>query len=69
MSYRLVSWAEPGRRSLSPRDPGFMNPTVRLATNTFSQTPHRAGALCIGYALLVAAADWAATAVVVVAEL
>ena len=27
MSYRLFSWAEPGHRSQSPRDPGFMNPT------------------------------------------
>ena len=28
MSYRLFSWAEPGHRSRSPRDPRFMNPTV-----------------------------------------
>ena len=26
MSYRLFSWAKPGHRSRSPRDPGFMNP-------------------------------------------
>ena len=26
---------------------------VRLATDTFLQTPHRAGALCTGYALFI----------------
>ena len=28
MSYVLFSWAEPWRGSRSPRDPGFMNPTI-----------------------------------------
>ena len=27
MNYMLFSWAEPGRGSRYPRDPGFMNPT------------------------------------------
>ena len=31
MSYRLFSWAEPGRRCRSPRDPRFMNPTLSLS--------------------------------------
>ena len=29
-NYMLFSWAEPWRRSRSPRDPGFMNPTGAL---------------------------------------
>jgi len=28
MNYMLISWAEPWRESRSPRDPGFMNPTL-----------------------------------------
>jgi len=47
-SYRL--WPEgPGFESRSPR---IAQARVRLATNTLPQTPHRAGALCTGYALL-----------------
>jgi len=41
---------------LWPKGPGFESPSpriaqarVRLATNTLPHTPHRAGALCIGY--------------------
>ena len=46
-SYRL--WLEgPGFESRSPR---IAQVRVRLATNTLPQTPHRAGALCTGYAL------------------
>jgi len=42
-------WPEgPGFESRSPR---IAQARVRLATNTFYQTPHRAGALCTGYAL------------------
>jgi hypothetical protein len=45
-SYRL--WPEgPGFESRSPH---IAQVRVRLATNTLSQTPHRAGALCTGYA-------------------
>ena len=47
-SYRL--WPEgPGFDSRSPR---IAQARVRLATDTLSQTPHRAGALCTGYAPL-----------------
>ena len=28
MNYMLFSWAEPGHGSQSPRDPGFVNPTL-----------------------------------------
>ena len=46
-SYRL--WPEgPGFESRSPR---ITQARVRLATDTLPQTPHRAGALCTGYAL------------------
>ena len=46
-SYRM--WPEgPGFESRSPR---IAQARVRLATNTLPQTPHRAGALCTGYAL------------------
>ena len=46
-SYRL--WPEgPGFESQSPH---IAQARVRLATNTLPQTPHRAGALCTGYAL------------------
>ena len=46
-SYRL--WPEgPGFESRSPR---IAQARVRLATDTLLQTPHRAGALCTGYAL------------------
>ena len=46
-SYRL--WPEgPGFESRSPR---IAQARVRLATDTLPQTPHRAGALCTGYAL------------------
>ena len=46
-SYRL--WPEGlGFESRSPR---IAQARVRLATNTLPQTPHRAGALCTGYAL------------------
>ena len=45
-SYRL--WPEcPGFESRSPR---IVQARVRLATDTLPQTPHRAGALCTGYA-------------------
>ena len=45
-SYRL--WPEgPRFESWSPR---IAQARVRLATNTLHQTPHRAGALCTGYA-------------------
>ena len=44
---------------LSPEGPGFelrspriAQARVRLTTDTLSQTPHRAGALCTGYALV-----------------
>ena len=48
-SYRL--WPEgPGFESRSPR---IAQARVRLATNTLPQTPHRAGALCTGYALFI----------------
>ena len=47
-SYRL--WLEgPGFESQSPR---IAQARVRLATDTLPQTPHRAGALCTGSALL-----------------
>ena len=46
-SYRL--WPEgPGFESRSSR---IAQARVRLATDTIPQTPHRAGALCTGYAL------------------
>ena len=46
-SYRL--WPEgPRFESWSPR---IAQARVRLATDTLPQTPHRAGALCTGYAL------------------
>ena len=35
------------------RSPRIAQARVRLATDTLPQTPHRAGALCTGYALLV----------------
>ena len=38
----------PGFKSRSPR---IAQARVRLATDTLPQTPHRVGALCIGYAL------------------
>jgi len=45
-AYRL--WPEgPGFESRSPR---IAQARVRLATDTLPQTPHRAGALCPGYA-------------------
>ena len=48
-SYRL--WPEgPGFESRSPR---IAQARVRLATDTLPQTPHRAGALCTGYALFI----------------
>ena len=47
-SYRL--WPEgPGFESRSSR---IAQARVRLATDTLPHTPHRAGALCTGYALL-----------------
>ena len=47
-SYRL--WPEGlGFESRSPR---IAQTKVRLATDTLPQTPHRAGALCTGYALI-----------------
>ena len=44
-------WPEgPGFESRSPR---IAQARVRLATDTLPQTPHRAGALCTGYALFI----------------
>ena len=37
---RLFSWAEPGRRSRSPRDPGFMNLTSALTGRTLPASGH-----------------------------
>ena len=34
MNYMLFSWAEPGRGSRSPRDPGFMNPTLIVSKSS-----------------------------------
>ena len=48
-SYRLCPEG-PGFESRSPR---IAQARVRLATDTLPQTPHRAGALCTGYALFV----------------
>ena len=36
------------------RSPRIAQARVRLATDTLLQTPHRAGALCTGYALIIA---------------
>ena len=44
----ILCYQCPGFESRSPR---IAQARVRLATNTFPQTPHKAGALCIGYAL------------------